>query len=305
MRKFVCYLLSVILGVIFIDFCFGVIMKSTLESTTKGDWGRRNYIMNSSKEDVLIFGASRAVHHYDTKILSDSLQMSCYNCGDDGKGVMVHLPRFKKLIQRYHPRIVLYEIAPNFDFAIMDNTSFLNVLRPYSDDTIVKKVIRDIDKKELLKLHLNLYKYNSSFVEILLHRFSHDPSTAKDFTYSPLMSVMNYEPQVADLIFEDKDVDEVKMKYLTTFIDLCLSNDISVFLTSSPWYKMQNKDAYKPVYELCKAKGVPFLDHTFDNTYNTNKVYFHDAAHLNQYGAKVFSAQIAHEIKDLLNVQQK
>ena len=152
MKKFFLYLFFVIFGVFFADLCFGAAMKSILKSTTKGDWGRRVYIADAINEDLLVFGASRAIHHYDTRILSDSLQMTCYNCGDDGMGIMVHLPRFKKIIQRYCPKVVVYEVAPQCDFEIYDNTRFLNVLRPFSEDLFIKEAIRDIESKELMKI---------------------------------------------------------------------------------------------------------------------------------------------------------
>lgn len=37
------------------------------------------------KADVLVLGPSTANHHYDTRLLRDSLRMSVYNAGFDGK----------------------------------------------------------------------------------------------------------------------------------------------------------------------------------------------------------------------------
>ncbi len=298
MRKFALYILLVIFGVIVIDFCFGLIMKPTLASTTKGDWGRRNYIVNVSNEDLLIFGSSRAIHHYDTKIFSDSLQMSSYNCGEDGNGIIVHFPRFKEIIQRSHPKVVIYEITPKYDFFICDNTSFFKILRPYSDDSYVKEVICDIDNGELLKLHSNLYKFNSSFIEMVIQRFSRVPTTAKDYTYSPLSSVMDYEAPPA--VYEIREIDPVKCKYLREFVDLCQSHGIKLFFTASPWYKMSESDVFTPIYKLCEEKGVTFLNYNFDDRFNNDKKFFHDPSHLNQYGAETFSSLIAHEIKERL-----
>lgn len=302
MKKFVLYLLLVIFGVVATDFCFGLVMKSVLASTVKGDWGRRNYIVNASNEDLLILGASRAIHHYDTEIISDSLQMSCYNCGDDGMGILVHFPRFKKIIQRYHPKIVIYEVAPPIDYAQGDNTPFLGLLRPYSDDDIMKKIIQDIDKKDLLFLHSNLYKYNSSFIEMLSHRFSRSPGTAKDFTYAPLVSVLQYDsgPTSYEDEYENLELDSIKYSYLSELADICRSNGVRLVFSASPWYRMSESDVFSPIYKLCAEKGVTFLNHNFDDSFNLEKNYFHDAAHLNKYGAETFSSLIAHEIKENL-----
>ena len=167
-----------------VDFAFGYVMKSALATITKGDWGRRNYILNDTHEDILIFGSSRAIHHYDPRIFADSLHISCYNCAEDGNGILLHYPRIEMILQRYNPHIIIYDLIPDFDLLQYDNTSFLGILRPYSNDPYVKEVLRDIDNKELLKLHSNLYKYNSSFIEMMAQRFSRSPLTAKDYTYT-------------------------------------------------------------------------------------------------------------------------
>ena len=65
---------------------------------------------------------------------------------------------------------------------------------------------------------------------------------------------------------------------------------------------MKESDVYAPIYELFKEKGVTFLNHNFDSTFNYRKEYFHDAPHLNKYGAETFSKVIAHEIRERYKV---
>ena len=299
MNRFVKKSFLFILLVVVIDVLFGKIMSSILSSTTKGDWGRRNYIITEMKEDVLIFGSSRSIHHYDPQIISDSLHMSCYNCGEDGNGILSHFPRIEMILYRYTPRIIIYDLMPKYDFNICDNTSFLKSLRPYSEDSLVKEIIYDIDEEEQLKLYSNLYKYNSSFLEIAAHRFSLVTTTAKEYTYSPLVSVMNYEPRTEEKYKKD-NVDLVKYHYLGKLADFCHSHGIKLFFTASPWYKMSESDVFAPIYKLCEEKGIVFLNHNFDDRFNDDRSYFHDAAHMNRHGAEAFSSLIAHEIKENL-----
>lgn len=305
MKRLIFKIVIFIAIIVLLDVIFGQVMRATLASTDKGDWGRRNYIMNKTDQDILVFGSSRAVHHFVPQILSDTLQKSCYNCAEDGTGILVHYPRLKRILEKHKPSLVIYDLIPKYDFLTYGDASPLGLLRPYAVSSDFSMVIADIDSLENVKLLSEFYKYNSCFVEILLQRFSSAASDVASFTYSPLQGEMNYEPKAEDLILEGKGVDTVKLKYLTAFVDLCKAYGISLFITASPWYKMQEQEAYAPVYELCKTKGVPFLNHNFDNTYNTNRAYFHDAAHMNQHGAEVFSAEIAHEIKEIQNVQSK
>ena len=305
MKSLILKILLFILVVALVDFCFGKIMRYTLATTEKGDWGRRNYIIDKTNQGILVFGSSRAVHHYDPKILLDSFNMTSYNCAEDATGILVHYPRLKTILERCKPQLIIYDIIPKYDFLMYDNSSFLRFLRPYTELECVRQVIDDVDRKERIKLYSNLYKYNSIFGEIITQRFSSSTETSDKFTYSPLLSEINYEPKYDDLILEGNGVDEVKMKYFNEFVDLCRSKGIALFITASPWYKMKEQDAYEPIYKLCKEKNIPFLNHNFDDNYNLKEIYFHDHAHLNKYGAETYTKQIAHEIKRILNVQHK
>lgn len=297
MKKFLLKILLFLCIVTLLDVCFGIAMRHILATTEKGDWGRRSYIVSKAEQDILVFGSSRAIHHFDPEILSDSLQLTCYNCAEDGTGILVHYPRLKKVIERHRPQIVVYEIIPKYDFLVFDNIHSLSQLRAFAEDQVVKDVIVDIDPKESILLISSLYKYNSSFLDILLQRFSPSKGTAADYTYSPLQGVISYEPSEEDNEVEGGNVDELKMKYLTALVDLCQANGIQLFFTASPWYKMKEQDVYEPLIHLCQEKNISFFNHNFDDSFNLNNMYFSDHAHLNEYGAETYTKLIAHEIK--------
>ena len=278
-----------------VDTAFGFVMKWALAGTTKGDWGRRNYILNETHEDILIFGSSRAIHHYDPKIFEDSLQMTCYNCAEDGSGILLHYPRIETILERYKPKLVIYDLIPQYDFWNFGEINSLSRLRPYSDILAIGKFIENIDNKEYYKLCSNLYKYNSSFIEILQQRLSSDSMSSAEFTYGALEGVIDSVTN-KDSEFDGDGLDFVKFKYLRDFVDLCKKHEVNLIFTASPWFKMECCDAYSPVEKLCREKKIPFLNHNFDSYFNNDKRYFHDAAHLNKYGAVTFSSLIAHEI---------
>ena len=96
MKRFFVRLFLFLAAIVLLDQLFGFAMASILKNTEKGDWGRNNYIFNDVKSDVVILGSSRAIHHYDPKIFSDTLGMSCYNCGEDGMGIFL-MPRIMYL----------------------------------------------------------------------------------------------------------------------------------------------------------------------------------------------------------------
>lgn len=68
-----------------LDFGLGKIFGYLTVHATGGYTKRDNLISDEVDANILIFGSSRAAHHYVPSILSDSLDMSCYNCGLDGQ----------------------------------------------------------------------------------------------------------------------------------------------------------------------------------------------------------------------------
>lgn len=299
MRTFVVKVLLFFAVIAIIDVVWGKVMNTALATTEMGDWGRRNYVINKTHENILIFGSSRAIHHYDPRIFTDSLGMSCYNCAEDGSGILLHYPRLKALIQRYTPKIIIYDIIPKYDFLEFGENISLGMLRPFSTNNSVFTFIEEIDDNEWIKLYSGFYKYNSSFLEILMQRSSTATQTVDCFTYGALDGEMKYDIDDAGKL-EGEGLDMIKYSFMKKFIDLCNSHNIKLYITVSPWYKMKESDVYAPIYELCKEKGVTFLNHNFDSTFNYRKEYFHDAAHLNKSGAEAYTKVIAHEIKNIV-----
>ena len=84
MRKLILKTFVFIVLVVLADFLFGNAIAYMVNHITAGGQGRDNYICREMKDDVLVFGSSRAVHHYETQVISDSLAMSAYNCGVEG-----------------------------------------------------------------------------------------------------------------------------------------------------------------------------------------------------------------------------
>lgn len=56
---------------------------------------RCEYIANKATDDIIILGSSSATHHYVLQIIEDSLGLSCYNCGEEGNGVVLAYGRLK------------------------------------------------------------------------------------------------------------------------------------------------------------------------------------------------------------------
>jgi hypothetical protein len=66
----------------------GAILRHYYFSQTSGSWYRTTYSIDSTRADILVFGSSRANHHYVPEVFEDSLNMSFYNTGQDGNLIL-------------------------------------------------------------------------------------------------------------------------------------------------------------------------------------------------------------------------
>ena len=73
MKKFLVKTALFIILVLVIDAALGAGFRYLVPHAKGGDTGRIEYICHRTSEDLLIFGSSRAVHHYDPFLLEDSL----------------------------------------------------------------------------------------------------------------------------------------------------------------------------------------------------------------------------------------
>lgn len=152
------------MGVVVIDRVYGNMMELLWQRTQGGFVTKTRYVCDSVDADILILGSSRARMQYDPKIISDTLGMSCYNCGHNGMGIITNYTKMKILTKRYMPKLVIVDILPILDVMTRDdNIIFVNELRPWYDVEGVDSVFWNIDSLERYKMLSKMYQYHSVF----------------------------------------------------------------------------------------------------------------------------------------------
>jgi hypothetical protein len=297
MKKFVIKALFLAAIILCIDSLFGAAMQQILYHTEKGDWGRNNYITNELKSDIIILGSSRAIHHYDPKIFSDSLGLSCYNCGEDGMGIITMYARYKLICQRQIPKIVIYEFLPGFDYEEEDDSRYLRFLRPLPHNTITDSIIYNVSSLEKFKLISRLYAYNSFFIDIISQRYSKSTSIAKDYTYAALNGEMNYQPNLNNEGIDAPKADSLKLKYMEKLIHDCKENGTQLIFVTSPIYLGLWNTSFDWLNQVCEENNIAYYNHFLDTIYYEKPHLFTDSYHLNKRGAESFSQLLSQEIK--------
>ena len=297
MKRFVLkvFIFALLLGAM--DIVIGLFFDYALSKATLTDFGRDNHITNIGTEDILIFGSSRAVHHYNAKMLKDSLGMDCYNCGEDGQGIILNYGRLLMEMERHQPKMVIYDLQPDYDIEENDNTKYLKWLKPHYDRKGISDIVKSIDERESWKLLSHLYRYNSEYI-LLLIALAHSNKEASDNGYFPLNGQMDTmkinEKRVASKI--GIKTDSIKIRYLKKMIDELKGCQL-VFVVSPTWYGNNSNDKLKEMETICKERNITYLDFSNLPKYVHQNELFKDGMHLNNKGTDEFTKDLIKKLR--------
>ena len=298
MKRFIIRLVIFIAILFAVDCMVGFSLSYLLNHCSGGIVGTRNYIVNKCNDDILIFGSSRANHHYNPQIIKDSLGFSCHNCGEDGEGILYYYGLYSIINERYCPKIIVYDVMPIYDYLCEEknNRIYSGLLKPYYDHTIIREMFEEVDKKEAIKMHCQMYRYNSYFHQIIADNIHPIYNRRKD-GFAPLEGEFNTMKINSrnGMIPDNLSIDSIKINYLNKFIDEL--GGVKIVFTFSPvWYGV-NPDGLKPLQIILEQRNISLIDFSNDTKYVHNNEYFIDGSHLNERGADEFTRDLIKEIK--------
>jgi len=288
------YIILFISIIFIIDIIGGKILKSQFRNISFGTYGNINNSINSNSE-IMILGSSRAMHHYNSKVLSKQTKVSCYNSGLGGYGFFYNYAILDEKIKKGNLKIIILDISPN---VIVDAKSYdkLNLLLPYYKDyNSFKEIIRLDSEFSQLELASNMYLYNSTLYDFF--RSSIVKKVDNNYGFLPLNGTID-ENNFVPMKYNNEKIDTNKFIYLKKIINLCSLNDIKLIGVVSPTYLKYDVNnivinQFKSVFDSNKLEFYDYSD--FYKLYNTPK-YFKDQLHLNKLGAEVFSEELANKI---------
>lgn len=306
MKRYVIKILIFLLLLVLIDRGVGYVLSYMSDHARGGYIGHHNYIVNDSRDDVLVFGSSRAIHHYNTPMMQDSLGLTCYNCGQDGEGIVLFYAWWQLISQRYHPRLVIYEVTPGYDLMAGDSNRLSGWLKGLYDREPVQRICEDIDPTERYKMMSMLYRYNSKFHQILIDYF-HPVHTMNrgflpvDRELDPL--AVKTDDQQAAAAARQVRLDSLKLSYFDAMLDGA-GDTRFVFVCSPSWYGTQDPEL-AALKSLASRHGVPVLDYSASPAYVHQDRYFYDGYHLNARGADQFTRTLIADLRRLHLVASK
>ena len=291
MKKFFLKLMIFFVIVAAIDAGYGFYCDYYRRHVKDGMTRMDNIAAYETRADILIFGSSRARRHYDTRILSDSLGMSCFNCGFNSLGINFFSFRLQQILERYTPKMIIYDITPHYDMMQTDGTQAdILGLKPYFHDARAYAKIREANMVEWIKCHMATYRFHDAIEE-----YRADDKSRSGFIngYAPLKGTWKIKEQRHDQMTKDS----AKMRMLEELMATCQAKGLKLIFVLSPYYHNDMGDLAAGLRPLAQRYGVPVIDHFNDSAFINSDSLYRDASHLNARGATAFTTALIPELK--------
>lgn len=297
-KKIIINLIIVVAIVFLLDFAIGKTLQYFYFKETSGLQFRTTYAMEKTNADVLIFGSSRASHHYVPEVFEDSLKLSYYNTGRDGNGIFYQTAVLKSVLKRYTPKVIIFDFAGGFETDVSDYDRMSSILPYYRSHEEIRKIIELKSPFEKVKLLSQIYPYNSSILTIIIGNLDANKNRKPDnkgyvALYKEWKGTLDTIKDQANI-----NIDSNKVASFKEFISDAKKSGAKVFVVFSPIYRVFNFNQQIDLCNhICAAENVPFYDYSKDTTFVNNKKFFQDFSHLNHNGALLFSSVVVEKIK--------
>lgn len=298
MKNFLLDILIVFLLLSLIDFIVGMVAEKLINNLKESSsFGEIKHAIKDITPDILIVGSSRAKSHYVPGVLMDSLTMTVYNAGSDGKNILYHSCIVNAIVNRKPPKLIIMDLnIEEFQLNFNDRLSVLNPF--YNYDSLCHETINLKSSNEWIKMKSNLYRYNSCFLTIFYNSIKGGENKSLGYRALPVNGVIPFPGKI-----NNRDsIDTVIVNRFIWLIELIIQNNIKVVVNLSPYYGSINKNvsSLKLMEEICHNKDIPFFNYSQSQYFIDRPVLFKDANHLNSVGAEIYSKMVAKDLKSVL-----
>ena len=288
-----------------IDHLMGTILGYFYFKQESGAQYRTTYSIEKTTADLLIFGSSRANHHYHPAVFKERFNLSYYNVGRDGHFIFYNSAVLKAVLERYVPNIIILDlIGGEFGKNQVDYDRLSSLLPYYKSHPEMRSIIKLKSKFEYFKMLSSIYPYNSSMFTISIGNTEFNKKRRGDIQgFIPLTNVWSGPIQIDDRPAK-YELDSIKINAFETFIQQCNRSKIKLYIICSPYYFQSRQTEYsvKIGREIAKRYDISFFDYSEDSIFIQNSKLFSDTEHLNETGARVFSNILIGDIEKMTGV---
>lgn len=297
--------------IILLMYGMNAMINSGLRRIKTDQFGVSNRIVEGNiNADIIITGSSRAVSHYDPRIIQSITGLSAFNIGRNGSQTDMQLAVLKTYLKHNRkPRIVLHNLDA-FSFVMTREVYDPGQYMPYLGENDIYDALRKINPEVWWKCkYLPLYGYVADDMRL-------------DWTLGPL-GICGWSPRerffqgfnprtgkwTEDFAkFQEANPDGVSfqiqpagVQVMEDLIHVCRENGIVLIFVYSPEYRgvqslTRNRlDIFNEFQKLSENNGV-LLWNFSDWEYADNTEFFMNSQHLNAEGAEIFSADLSRRL---------
>lgn len=291
MKQFLKYIISIsVLTLALLYLCDFIYTQVYINSNPRN---KLQYILNTKKEnfDIVFMGSSRVANHIDTKLFDSLSNKKTINLGVEGAGLNDNLLQLKLLIANNNVSNVFLQIDSNFEndkpsnLAISEAMPFLNYNKIIN--THIKKYFNNFEKLESIPFYR--YVINDpkiGFREMFFSVVNKKPKTNPNVGFTPKLG--NNLPLIESSLPKTIRLQNI---ILDEIIDICRINKIQLFLFISPYCSKTKKMGYL-------EKLISKVPNLIDLSEGYEDELFYNCGHLNNKGAKIFTANLYRETID-------
>lgn len=291
-----------------------------LRKITTSRFGAINAWMSGNvNTQVIINGSSRALVHYDPRIISRETGLSAYNLGANGVQIDVQAGILDAYLARNKAPTVILQNLEVFSFEATKRGEIYDpgLYIPHLDSPRLYNALLEIDPEVWKWRYIPLYGYAVADM-----RFTWSRGIARLFGIQGKQDYFDgFNPRFKDWTQDFENfrkgtasgteyrIDSKGAAALERCLELARSSGAVMILVYSPEYiemqrlELNRAEIFRHFRELAEKYGVEFWDYS-DSPLCRDRIYFYNSQHLNATGAQIFSEDIARRLRGFLGARK-
>ena len=256
--------------------------------------------------DIVILGTSRALEHYDPRVIDSVTGLSSYNLGMEGYGINVELMKYR-YYNHYNPlpKYLIYDV----DMILLE---IMKAPHEHQSEQFLPLFYDGAIREDLMSVG---YSWIDAYIpmarywgyQIVSKRGILECFNLKHYCDYPSYKGHQPDPDPWDasrLHFSDtipSQVDEEAMVMFENFVQECQENDVQlIFVTSPIYYRYVDMspdwNRYIAYYDsIATANGIHYLNY-MDHPICRDSLFFNAGVHLTPDGTKNWSEILSNDL---------